>query len=184
LHGKRDGEKDDVTINARQQAHGSRGILVAILVATCLATACSTIENVRAQAVVDESVFKAGGAGQILYVDQANAAANDNNSGTAANPFKTIDAAANAASTKTQNGTPVKIVVKPGTYREGLRVSGGTALTVIEGMNTARFLSVARRPMIGRYPRGQRSSSPMAMSFTIRRGLTNLGCGTAGHRAG
>lgn len=58
---------------------------------------------------------------EVLHVNCQSPAASDTaNSGSEAVPFKTIQAAANIAAEKNKAGIGVKILVHPGTYREGL----------------------------------------------------------------
>ena len=57
-----------------------------------------------------------------IYVD-ANKGL-DNNPGTAASPFKSIQAAINQANALNRSGIGVKVVISPGVYRESVTVSG------------------------------------------------------------
>lgn len=57
---------------------------------------------------------------KVLVVDQLDPAAADTNSGTASAPFKTIQAALTRADLHNREGVPVRVVIKPGMYRESL----------------------------------------------------------------
>ena len=67
-----------------------------------------------------------------IYVD-ANYGS-DGNSGAAGSPFRTIQAAVNQANSENQQGIGVKVIVKPGVYRESVTIgnyrSTGAALTI------------------------------------------------------
>ncbi len=92
-------------------------------------------------AVVYESSFQPGGKGSIYYVDGQANAASDSNPGTDPHaPLKTIGAAAAKGSADNSKGTPAKIVVSPGTYREAFVLSGGGAPLVIEGTAPGKVL--------------------------------------------
>src|SRR5579859_229763 len=67
-----------------------------------------------------------------IYVD-ANSGS-DGNSGAADSPFQTLQAAIDQADSENQQGIGVKVIVKPGVYRESVNIgnyrSTGAALTV------------------------------------------------------
>ena len=67
-----------------------------------------------------------------IYVDANNGS--DGNSGAAGSPLQTIQAAVNRANGQNQNGIGVKVIVKPGVYRETVTIgnyrSTGAALTI------------------------------------------------------
>lgn len=58
----------------------------------------------------------------IIYTDASNGS--DGNSGAAASPFKTIQAAINQANFLNRSGVGVKVIVNPGIYRESVIVAG------------------------------------------------------------
>ncbi|MEM6315344.1 MAG: hypothetical protein AAF743_14730, partial [Planctomycetota bacterium] len=91
---------------------------------------------VASGASIDESVIE-----RTLHVDAERGA--DGNAGSADAPFKTITAAVTAANTLIAEGTPTKVQVAAGVYREGeivLDLSEGLAqdtLLIIEGADPA-----------------------------------------------
>ena len=91
-----------------------------------LAVLCVSGTRTNAQATVSENEST------YIYVDAENGS--DGNSGTAGSPLHTIQAAVNQANSANQQGTGVKVIVKPGVYRETVTISNyrstGAALTV------------------------------------------------------
>src|SRR5215472_14534103 len=65
----------------------------------------------NAQANINENATK------YIYVDDNGS---DGNSGAAASPFRTIQAAINEANSANQQGIGVKVIVNPGVYRESV----------------------------------------------------------------
>lgn len=94
-------------------------------------------------AQIDESQIK-----QTIHVDINHSDASDSNSGLQENPFKSLSAALEKAKEHLRQGEGTKIVIHPGTYREGEIVFDGReigsqakdALLVIEGTEKGKVI--------------------------------------------
>jgi parallel beta helix pectate lyase-like protein len=85
--------------------------------ALLFATAFLTCTLAWSQARIDESRETA-----TLYVDAIKGS--DSNPGTSQLPLKTVGAAATKATSNNQAGVGTKVIIRPGTYREGVTMSG------------------------------------------------------------
>ena len=100
----------------RSRKFSSTKILLAVLLCVSSAVVC------WGQANVNEALETA-----LIYVDAAKG--NDNNNGTATSPLKTVGAAVTMALNNNHASIGSKVIINPGTYRETVRISGGSRST-------------------------------------------------------
>ena len=108
---------------------------------------------------------------EFLYVDGSSSAANDSNPGTKEKPYKTINAAAQAA----MPGT--KVIIKGGEYRETVKPARGggneSAMICYEAVEGEQVVIKASvivkdfRPSVGWNPTDRRSPKPLPEGMTI-----------------
>ncbi len=79
---------------------------------------------------------------RIIHVETQNPAAADTNPGTDALPLKTINRAAEIAAGYNADGTPVTVLIHPGTYREAVSVPPGGSSAPLTFQATARGKAV------------------------------------------
>ena len=87
--------------------------------ALCFAISFLACNLAWSQAIIDESREKA-----TLYVDAIKGS--DSNPGTSQLPLKTVGAAATKAISNNQAGVGTKVIIRAGTYREGITMSFNT----------------------------------------------------------
>jgi hypothetical protein len=64
-----------------------------------------------------------------IYVDQSDARADDSNPGTSSQPVETISSALELAAYYNEQSVPVRVITRPGIYRESLTVTGEDGAT-------------------------------------------------------
>ncbi len=113
-----------------------------LLLAYFIGTLGYTCHNAIAQPLSDNAHAVRGA--QSLYVDQDDVRASDENEGSAGYPLRTIQRALNLTSGLLAHKSSVRIRIGPGTYREGLIISGlahtdGPSLT-LEARNPGKTI--------------------------------------------
>jgi hypothetical protein len=64
-----------------------------------------------------------------IYVNQSDAHADDSNPGTPSQPLETISRALELAANYNEHSVPVRVIIRPGIYRESLRATGEDGVT-------------------------------------------------------